>query len=70
MAATRKPPAGKADDAPQVMAYTVISPLSHDQVWYAVGEEIELTDSQAAPLLGHTITTALAKNDNTSSELS
>jgi hypothetical protein len=35
-----------------VTTYTVLSPLEHDQEPYAVGESIELTPEQAAPLLG------------------
>lgn len=32
--------------------YTVTSPLDHDQVLYQPGEPVDLTDAQAAPLLG------------------
>ena len=31
--------------------YDVLSPLNHDQVAYAIGEQVELDDKQAAPLL-------------------
>lgn len=56
--------ATKATKAPQVKkpaaegptaVYEVTSPLKHDGVDYAVGEGIELTEAQAAPLLGHTV---------------
>lgn len=40
-----KKPAGPA------ATYKVLSPLEHDQDAYAVGESIELTPEQAAPLL-------------------
>lgn len=35
--------------------YKVKSPLNHDQKDYKIGSAIELTDEQAAPLLGHTL---------------
>jgi hypothetical protein len=35
--------------------YVVTSPLEHDQVLYEIGEEVDLTEAQAAPLLGHTV---------------
>jgi hypothetical protein len=41
----------KADKA----TYTVVSPLNHDNEPYAVGEEVELTEAQAAPLVPHTV---------------
>lgn len=47
--ATAKPP--KAEKA----SYIVTSPLEHDQVFYKPGEEVELTEAQAEPLLGHTV---------------
>lgn len=57
MAADKKPTAGKADAAePKKTAYTVVSPLSHDLVDYAVGDVVELTEAQGAVLLGHTVT--------------
>jgi len=37
------------------VSYRVISPLSHDGVLYEIDESIELTEQQAAPLLGHTL---------------
>lgn len=53
MATDKKPTAGKADAAePKKTAYIVISPLSHDLVEYAVGDEVDLTEAEAAPLLG------------------
>lgn len=41
--------------------YEVISPLQHDLESYAPGDPIELTDAQAAPLLGHTVKPAAEK---------
>jgi len=41
----KKKPAGPAG------TYTVLSPIEHDQEAYAVGESVELTPEQAAPLL-------------------
>lgn len=35
--------------------YRVVSPLDHDQQPYAIGAELELTEVQAEPLLGHTV---------------
>lgn len=35
--------------------YKVKSALQHDSKDYAVGSQIELTEEQAAPLLGHTL---------------
>lgn len=46
--------AAATTDAPKVL-YEVVSPLSHDGVAFAVGEGVELTEAQAAPLLGHTV---------------
>jgi hypothetical protein len=37
------------------LAYRVLSPLDHDGKRRAVGAELQLTQSQAAPLLGHTV---------------
>lgn len=37
-------------DAP-LGTYRVLSPLDHDQVQYAPGESVELTDEAAKPLL-------------------
>lgn len=51
--ATAAKKAGAA--APTTSTYTVISPLEHDLELYAVGKEVELTEAQAAPLLGHTV---------------
>lgn len=52
MATDKKSTAGKADAAePKKTAYIVISPLSHDLVEYAVGDEVDLTEAEAAPLL-------------------
>lgn len=45
--------ATKASKADQARArYEVTSPLDHDQVRYEIGETVELTASQAEPLLG------------------
>jgi len=41
--------------AGETKLYDVISPLSYDHDDYAVGDQVELTDEQAAPLLGHTV---------------
>lgn len=35
--------------------YRVISPLNHNHQNYMVGDTVELTGSEAAPLLGHTV---------------
>jgi hypothetical protein len=51
MATARKTAAEKAEKA----TYVVVSPLDHDQVRYALGEEVELTEAEAEPLLGHTV---------------
>ena len=45
-------PAPKNAAPEPTQVYTVISPLEHDLVLYAIGEEVELTAAQAAPLLG------------------
>lgn len=45
----------KASEQP-TKTYTVTSPLDHDQVLYQPGEPVDLTDAQAAPLLGLAIT--------------
>lgn len=52
-----KPAAKKAakKDAGPVAEFEVISPLTHDGVSYAVGDLVELTEDQAATLLGHTV---------------
>jgi hypothetical protein len=49
----------KKDKAAQ--AYEVVSPLNHDQVDYEVGSTVELTEEQAASLLGHTVKAPDAK---------
>jgi len=51
MATAKKTPGADAPKAP----YVVTSPLEHDQERYEIGAEIELTDAQAEPLLGHTV---------------
>lgn len=48
------PPAAPA--APDAADYLVVSPLDHDGTRYAPGSTIALTERQAAPLLGHTVT--------------
>jgi len=42
--------------APGVGLYRVLSNLEHDLVLYAPGSVLQLSDDQAAPLLGHTVT--------------
>lgn len=44
--------AGEADG---MRLYRVVSYLQHDQVTYAPGADVHLTDKQAQPLLGHTV---------------
>lgn len=51
---TRTEPPVEAEKVP-TKTYEVISPLEHDQVLYKVGETIDLTDAQAAPLKPHTV---------------
>lgn len=53
MSADKKKPAPRA--TPATKTYIVLSPISHDGVAYTIGEEIELTDSQAAPLTGYAV---------------
>jgi len=43
-----------AEPAPTT-TYTVISPLEHDLVPYAIDDEVDLTDKQAEPLLGRAV---------------
>lgn len=50
----RKTPETKAAAA-TTARYEVVSPLRHDGEPYAVGDEIDLSEAQAAPLLGHTV---------------
>lgn len=63
------PPAAAVVDAAQVRPvplatasdleshlYRVLSNLEHDLVLYAPGSLLQLSDDQAAPLLGHTVT--------------
>lgn len=50
--ATTKTPKAPAPTA----SYLVISPLRHDGVDFAIGEAVDLTAAEAAPLLGHTVT--------------
>ena len=50
MATAAKKAAGAAP-AP-TRTYQVTSPLEHDGELYAVGDDVELTDAQAAQLLG------------------
>lgn len=48
--------AKKAGAAPaSTSTYRVISPLDHDGELYAVGDDVALTDAQAASLIGHTV---------------
>lgn len=48
-------PAAEPAEAAPKRTYTVTSPLDHDQVRYEVGAEVQLTDAQAAPLLGFAV---------------
>jgi len=50
---TQKTPA-KAKEEPK-RAYTVVSPLTHDGMDYEPDEDVELTPSQAAALMPHTV---------------
>lgn len=64
MATDKKPTAGKADAAePKKTAYIVISPLSHDLVEYSIGDEVGLTEAEAAPLLSHTVQLHAAESE-------
>lgn len=49
------PAATAAATQPDTLSYEVISPLHHDGQAYAIGELVNLTERQAAPLLGHTV---------------
>lgn len=49
--ATAAKKAGAAAPA-STTPYEVTSPLNHDGELYAIGDEVELTDAQAAALLG------------------
>lgn len=51
MATAKKTASANAPKA----TYIVTSPLEHDLERYEVGAEIELTEDQAEPLLGHTV---------------
>lgn len=54
----------KKDKAPAAKAsYVVTSPLQHDMELYQVGDPIELTDAEAAPLLGRAVKPADAAGD-------
>ena len=44
--------------ASEKVSYLVRSPLLHDGVAYAEDDEVELTEAEAAPLLGHTVVLA------------
>lgn len=44
--------------------YTVKSPLDHDQERFEIGAEIELSEKDAAPLLGHTVELKVAPAGN------
>lgn len=58
--ATRNPTS--ADQA-KTATYNVISPLTHGvmvkdkavETRYEIGDQVELTEAEAAPLLGHTV---------------
>lgn len=55
--ATKAKPASKPTrrEPGDVKAYEVVSPLNHDGEDYAIGDQVELSDLHAAPLLGHTV---------------
>lgn len=53
--ATANPTNDAAKGAAEKAAYIVVSPLQHDKKDYLVGDEVKLTEAQAAPLLGHTV---------------
>lgn len=53
--ATAVKKAGAAAPATSTTVYEVTSPLNHDGDVYAIGDQVELTEAQAAPLLGHTV---------------
>lgn len=59
MATAKKAPAA-------AKTYEVTSPLNHDLVDYEVGSTIELTEAEAAPLLGHTVKPAGSKAETAS----
>lgn len=42
-------------DGGDAKPYIVISPLDHDGQRYMPGDQVELTDTQAAPLMPHTV---------------
>jgi hypothetical protein len=53
--ATKPKPIKKpADEGPKQL-YEVTSPLNHDGEDYAIGDQVELTDAQAEPMLAHTV---------------
>ncbi len=56
----------KVQDDTSVGRYKVLSPLRHDGDNYAVDETVELTEKQAAPLLGVNAVTLIkaAKTDS------
>lgn len=52
------PPATQADKkaaAQKKALYVVVSPLRHNGDEYAIGDEVELNEAEAAQLLGHTV---------------
>ena len=59
MATARSRKAAETDEPKKT--FEVISPLHHDQEAYAIGDQVELTEAEAAPLLGHTVKPAAEK---------
>lgn len=63
MATKPKGPAAKSGEAQATATYEVVSPLLHGvlvdgqavETRYEVGDPVELTEAEAAPLLGHTV---------------
>lgn len=49
------------DAAAKKAPYIVISPLQHDGDSYAIGDQVELTNAEAAPLMPDTVKPAEAK---------
>lgn len=54
MATAKKNAKNPAAEGPKKL-YEVTSPLNHDEVDYAIGEQVELTEAQAEPMLAHTV---------------
>lgn len=54
MATAKKTAKNPAADGPKKL-YEVTSPLNHDGEDYAIGDQVELTEAQAEPMLAHTV---------------